>query len=107
MYEYATGGGLAGEANPRRSPLFAEGSAMLRALAADVAACADRQPWVLWDERLPAELAGCKLVPLSDRHDPIQMLASQAAAADWTIVIAPETGGALEAAARAVLAAGG
>jgi hypothetical protein len=107
LYEFATGGGLADNSEPERSPWFAEGQAMLRALAADLAAIAGCEVRALCDARLKLDLPGCQIVPVEGQAGDLEILAAQAATADWTIVIAPETGGLLESRARAVLTGGG
>ncbi|HEX3656704.1 MAG TPA: ATP-grasp domain-containing protein [Pirellulales bacterium] len=107
LYEFATGGGLADQPEPERSPWFAEGQAMLRALAADLAAIAGCEVRAMCDARLKLDLPGCQIVPVEGQAGDLELLAAQASTADWTIVIAPETGGLLESRARAVLAGGG
>ncbi|HEY5311304.1 MAG TPA: ATP-grasp domain-containing protein [Pirellulales bacterium] len=107
LYEFATGGGLAAQGEANGSPWFAEGLAMLRALAADLAAVPSCEVRVLCDRRLKLDLPGCQVVPVEGPTSDLEVLSAEAATANWTIVIAPETGGLLESRARAVLAGGG
>lgn len=107
LYELATGGGLAGQPGLAGSPWLAEGRAMLRALAADFAALPAAEISALCDRRLKLKLPGCRMLPVDGQRNDLATLAALAGWADWTIVIAPETGGLLEARARAVLEAGG
>jgi predicted ATP-grasp superfamily ATP-dependent carboligase len=89
VYEHITATGLGrAPASPEHS-LFVEGNAMLSAITADFAA-----------------VPGVDLLHFPDGGSPDDFTCL-AASADWTLVIAPETGGELERFARAVIAAGG
>lgn len=89
VYEHVTATSLGRDpASPEHS-LFVEGRAMLSAVTADFAA-----------------VPGVDLLHFPDVGSPDDF-ARLAAAADWTLLIAPETGGELERLARAVIAVGG
>lgn len=86
VYEHICATGLGRDpASPEHS-LFVEGRAMLSAITADF-----------------ATVPGVEVVPFPDGGDFVRLAAS----ADWTLVIAPETGGELERLAQSVLVAGG
>lgn len=91
IYEHVTGGGLAGEPLPESWAV--EGAAMRRALAAEFAA-GRPTPRVLvaLDPRLPADPGPWETV----RVDSAERLEALARQADCTLLIAPETNGALE-----------
>ncbi len=86
VYEYLTARGLVAD------PVYHEGRAMRDAVAADFAA-----------------LPGCEVVTLDGLAADAEPAAvcSRAAAADWALVIAPETDGILAARCRWVIEAGG
>lgn len=96
LFEYLTGGGMLGAAGGALEALAAEGRAMVAALAADLVA-AEVELVLLWDRRLPrvdglpAEVFQdvASAGELGDRFD------AGTAECDWTLVIAPETGGLL------------
>lgn len=97
VYEFVSGGGCysaPGEFVPAGS-LLAEGQAMLAAVAADLqglpaAVC------ILRDRRLPAlPLGDCEVSWVAGADQEREAFARLTAAADGTIVIAPEIGGAL------------
>lgn len=108
VYEYVSGGGLAGESLP--PSWLTEGRAMLRALTADLALCPaytitttqdavwaiGQPPWA--DPRV-------RVVSIGPGEEQARFL-ELAAQADATIVIAPETGGILAERARWVQQAG-
>lgn len=92
VHEFVTGGGLDSDELP--SSLAAEGSAMRRALARDLAAVADVEVLMTLDQRLPEEPGPWQLVrvrPGSERTTLIRY-ASQV---DHVALIAPETAGIL------------
>jgi tyramine---L-glutamate ligase len=104
IHEYVTGGGMAGE--PRPASWAAEGSAMRRALAADFACVPGVRVVMTLDERLPDEPGPWTIVRIG-RGEEQPTLAKLAAAASWTALIAPETGGILSERTRWIDAAGG
>ncbi|MDB5348948.1 MAG: hypothetical protein JWN86_195 [Planctomycetota bacterium] len=110
LHEYVTGGGLAGEALP--PSWAAEGGAMRRALAEDFAWSFDGRMTMTLDARLPDERDNWHLSdsPTIVRVGPGEELATftrLAAESDYTLCIAPETGGLLEARARIIESVGG
>jgi hypothetical protein len=107
VYEFVTGGGLLGRADDNAlRTMAAEGAAMVRSLVADFACLPQVRPSWLCDGRLPLDLPGQgRLVHSASEHS--VAFDELAAAADWTVVIAPELGGHLVERCRAVLAAGG
>jgi len=135
LHEWSCSGGAGPGAAPPPT-IVAEGRAMLRALAADAARDASLAVTVLIDERLVErsigerlggrsiderlveQIIGERLVPRLDgpggprvRTVPagaeLDVLCAEAARADWTLIVAPETDGLLEARVRAARAAGG
>jgi tyramine---L-glutamate ligase len=109
VYEYVTGGGLWHEATnqPHRS-LLAEGDAMLQAVARDFASLDSVKVSVLRDVRLqPLAIVDCAIVPVASASAESEALAKLALAADWTLLIAPETNGVLLDRCRTVESAGG
>lgn len=115
LYEFFTSGGLwamtgsAGAGHPERiANLVAEGCAMASALAADFGAIDDAEVICLRDARLRDwRPSGCRIVDVGDARDDVRLLAHLAATSDWTLVIAPEAGGALAERCRRVVASGG
>ena len=109
LYEFVTGGGwfsASHEAPP--DSLLAEGHAMLSALAADFAAIENTTVDVLQETRLPPiSLLGVNVHPVSRAAAELGALEEFAAAADWTVLIAPEFDGHLHSRTRAVERAGG
>lgn len=93
VYEHVTATGLGREPGSPEHSLSIEGRAMLSAVTADFAA-----------------VPGVELVSFPDgvratEHE--ATFARLASAAEWALVVAPETGGTLERLARLVLASGG
>lgn len=115
LYEYFTSGGLwdathCVDASPtkQQASIIAEGRAMASAVAADLAAIDDAEIICLRDARLSDwRPQGCRTIDVGDAEDDAQLLSESAATSDWTIVIAPETGGALSERCRRVVASGG
>ncbi|MEX2142361.1 MAG: ATP-grasp domain-containing protein [Pirellulales bacterium] len=97
LYEYTCSGGLLAVEHLRNAAsLMREGWAMLRALAADLAAIPGVQVQVLADYRgLPGPLPGCELVPVHTVDEERSALSCWAAESDWTVLIAPEFHGIL------------
>jgi tyramine---L-glutamate ligase len=109
LYEFVTGGGWHAHASvPPPATLAAEGSAMLRALAADFAAIDGVLVDVVRDARYRhLELPSCTIHEVTNADEERAALARISAAADWTLVIAPEFSGYLYQRCRAVEIAGG
>src|SRR5437879_4480718 len=81
-------------ARRKASHRLGEGQAMRRAVAADFAAFADVV--VTRDVRLPSVLpVPYDVLPVANAADELAAVERLAATADWTLLIAPETGGAL------------
>jgi tyramine---L-glutamate ligase len=104
IYEYVTGGGLAGEAWP--ASWATEGGAMRRALAADFSQVPGVRVVMMLDERLRDEPELGTTVRIQ-RGAERAMLERLAAEVEYTALIAPETGGILSERARWIEAAGG
>jgi predicted ATP-grasp superfamily ATP-dependent carboligase len=110
LFEYLTGGGswLAAGGAPASSALLVEGRAMIRAVAADFAALPDVEVWTSRDARIDAQHPSeCTVATIDSEASLRQWLGQASAEADWTLLIAPESGGALAGLCRLVEAAGG
>lgn len=108
VYEWATGGGLIEEPGPLPASLVREGTAMIGALAADLARIDGCQVTALRDPRvLQFALPGCKVVDVLSKADHSHEFERLSATADATILIAPEFDGILLNAARRTVASGG
>ncbi len=109
LYEFLTGGGLLSqpELSECRS-LLDEGSAMTSALCADFCSLPQCRVQVLRDARLPElKVPGCDILSVSAPGEDEDHLARLCSRVDWTMIIAPETGGLLAQRCRLVEAAGG
>lgn len=97
LYEFATGGGLIGVPTGASSQtLEREGAAMISALAADFASSNQHCVQVVRDARLKELLfPGCEVLDVSLAGDDRNLLGRHAPAADWTLIIAPESAGVL------------
>jgi predicted ATP-grasp superfamily ATP-dependent carboligase len=104
VHEYVTGGGLAGE--PLHPSWAAEGRAMRRALAADFAAVPGVRVVMTLDARLPDEPGPWTTVRVGPGQERAT-LARLASEAEYTTLIAPETGGILADRARWIAVVGG
>lgn len=114
IYEWCCSGGLSGSDAPRvvghgddTDSLAREGRAMLRAVVADAVREASFEVVVLVDRNRPVNLpAACRtiLVPTGGE---VESLVAEAAGADATIVVAPETADVLASRVAAVRAVGG
>ena len=104
IHEYVTGGGLAGSELP--ASWAAEGAAMRRALAADFGGLPEVRVLMTLDERFPIEAGPWTTVRVGPGREP-EVFARLAAEADYTLVIAPETGGCLLDRARVIEEVGG
>jgi predicted ATP-grasp superfamily ATP-dependent carboligase len=108
LYEWATGGGLVDEPGPVPASLVREGAAMIGALASDFLRIKDCCVSAMRDPRmLQLALPGCKVVDVLSRTSHREELERLSAAADATILIAPEFDDILLKAARVVVASGG
>jgi predicted ATP-grasp superfamily ATP-dependent carboligase len=108
VFEFICGGGLAGQPLPPQ--LVREGDLMLAALIGDLLELPGVQVSFGRDARLAApadwRLRAARVCWRAPGPAPLQALAREIAASDATWPIAPESGGELERAARAVLEAG-
>jgi tyramine---L-glutamate ligase len=108
LYEWATGGGLVDEPGPVPASLVREGAAMIGAIAADFLRIKDCRVSALRDPRvLQLALPGCTVVDVHSRTSHREELERLSAAADATILIAPEFDDILLKAARWSLSSGG
>lgn len=108
LYEYVTGGGWFEQPNPASPSLVREGAAMANALAADFAQLASIDLTLMRDNRWPRlDCPPGRIVAVSTAIEHAEAFDRLAAKADWTLVIAPETGGALLRRATEVEAVGG
>ncbi|MEQ8790322.1 MAG: ATP-grasp domain-containing protein [Pirellulaceae bacterium] len=110
VYEYITGGGLWREA-PETAPagsLLREGAAMVRAIIGDLSAIESVEVVALLDERLSGfSFDGCRWHAIGSGEQEQAMLHELAASSDYTLLIAPEIGGALFTRCQEVESAGG
>jgi predicted ATP-grasp superfamily ATP-dependent carboligase len=91
VFEHLTGGGLLGGPSPSGS-LLTEGRAMVQAVSADLLALPEAEVWTTRDARLPPlHPAGCQVTAVTRVQEVDDVLARLAAAADWSLLIAPET----------------
>jgi tyramine---L-glutamate ligase len=97
IYEFFTGGGLwHSPAEAAAASLVAAGRAMASAVVADFAALPDVEVSTTRDSRVPAfQPAGCQVTEVIGAEGEVATLCMLASQADWTLLIAPETGGAL------------
>ena len=103
MFEFVTGGGLAGEALP--PGLTREADLMVRALLDDLARISGLRCLVSRDPRLPA-LAGVETLAAQAGEDVFSAFSRGVAASDAVWPTAPETGGVLERLGRLTLHGG-
>ena len=111
LYEFLTGGGLLADGDgPQSDSLRREGLAMIAALAADFAAIDGVRTTVILDSRHDIHAppwTQCRIVSVGKTGGDCDALAKNSGDADWTVLIAPEFDGLLEAKARIVESAGG
>jgi predicted ATP-grasp superfamily ATP-dependent carboligase len=109
LYEYTTGGGLAGgPVTPETQSLLREGAAMISALSTDFVAGGKHRVRVLRDRRLSDwGVPGCEVLQAGAPGDDVMLLDRHAPQADRTLIIAPETGGVLAGRCRIVVESGG
>ena len=104
VHEWVTGGGMAGANLP--PSWAAEGSAMRRAIASDFASVPGVRVVMTLDARLPDEPGPWTILRISREQDGEEW-ARHSAKADWTVLIAPETGGTLADCSRTLARRGG
>jgi tyramine---L-glutamate ligase len=103
VYEYVTGGGWFEQVERAGDSLLSQGAAMAAALAADFGQLAEVELTVTRDARLPfADWPCCRVVSVASREEEREWFMRLATEADWTLVVAPETGGVLLSRARLV-----
>src|SRR2546421_12383521 len=108
LYEFITGGGCWSNGMPLAGSLLAEARAMVQAVASDLAAIDGVETVTTRDARLPAlHLAGCDVRLVASSEDEQAAINCLARSADWMLLIAPETGGALLERCRLVEELGG
>lgn len=111
VYEFLSGGGLLADALVRETSesLLVEGRAMAEALAADFARAESvKAVTCLRDRRLASwNPPGCGLVDVANSAEHGAAFDRLADETDWTVVIAPEIGGALADCCRRVTTVGG
>ncbi len=96
LYEFVTGGGCWTGPAPLDSSLLAEARAMVQAVTADFIALDGAEVFSTRDARLnELHPAGCNVTIISSADTERDALRQLAASCDWTLIIAPETGGAL------------
>ncbi|AGA25606.1 ATP-grasp domain-containing protein [Singulisphaera acidiphila] len=102
--EWVTGGGMAGADLP--PSWAAEGSAMRRAIASDFASVPGVHVLMTLDARLPDEPGPWTTLRIGCEQESTEW-ARHAAESDWTVLIAPETGGTLADCSRTLALRGG
>ncbi|MEI6241307.1 MAG: ATP-grasp domain-containing protein [Planctomycetia bacterium] len=108
LYEWCCSGGLAGgDAGSGCAGIVAEGRAMLEALAADAVRDGALDVTVLFDAVGSLTLPDGVRVRSVPAGGEIESLVAAASAADWTVIVAPETDGILRSRVAAVRTAGG
>ncbi len=91
LYEWITGGVLVEQPGSLPESLLVEGAAIITALAADFAALPDTRVTVLRDMRLAhLPMRRCEVVEVQSSADWREEFERHAAAADWSLVVAPE-----------------
>jgi predicted ATP-grasp superfamily ATP-dependent carboligase len=108
LYEFTVGGGLVACRDAEFRSLAREGRAMHGALARDFAALDGVEVVTLGDSRIAKSVVGAwRTVVVRSPRDEQAEFRRCAARADWSVVIAPETGGRLLERCRWVLDSGG
>jgi predicted ATP-grasp superfamily ATP-dependent carboligase len=108
VYEWATGGGLVEEPGPLPDSLVREGATMIAAVATDWMRVDGCRVTTLRDPRvLQLALPGCEIVDVLSRWSHREEIERHSAAADGTILIAPEFDNILHRTAQRVVASGG
>ncbi len=104
LYEHVTGGGWMGQ--PLPASLAREGDRMLRAALDDLTELPGVEAVVSRDPRLPLPTGAAAVLQPAPGESPRSLYRRGLALADLAWIIAPETGGVLEALAREALAQG-
>jgi tyramine---L-glutamate ligase len=110
IYEYITGGGLwpAAQMPSDCRSLLSQGAAMVRAITEDYALLPGIETVSTRDSRLPAlHPPGCQVTLVASEAEHRTAIKQLATSSDWTLLIAPETGGELQRYAQFVELAGG
>jgi predicted ATP-grasp superfamily ATP-dependent carboligase len=110
LYEFVTGGGWwsVDARLPPNGSLLAEGRAMIAAVAEDFARLPGIEVWTSLDSRLVEfHPCACRVDTIGNAAAELDWLARNSSIADWTLLIAPESDGALARRCRLVEAAGG
>jgi tyramine---L-glutamate ligase len=108
VYEWTTGGGMVDEPGSLPGSLVREGTTMLEALAADLSRIENARVTVLREPRvLRLVLPRCEIIDVQSASSQREEFERLSAAADATILIAPEFDGILYKAARLAIACGG
>jgi tyramine---L-glutamate ligase len=108
VYEWATGGGLVEEPGPLPNSLVREGATMISALAADLVRIESCRVSTLRDPRvLQLALPACEVVDVLSKWSHGDEIERLSAAADGTILIAPEFDDILLRTAQRVVVSGG
>lgn len=108
VYEWATGGGLVDEPAPLPASLVREGAAMAGALVNDLQRIPGCRVTALRDPRIvQLSFGGCEIVDVLSGFAHDEEFERQAAAADATILVAPEFDGILLKLARRATTVGG
>src|SRR5262245_4415851 len=96
IYEFVTGGGCLEQNEPISGSLLSEGRAMVQAVTADFAAIDGVEIFTTRDTRLPCLHSGtCHVTSTASSAQERAALVELAQMTDWTLLIAPETRGAL------------
>jgi predicted ATP-grasp superfamily ATP-dependent carboligase len=107
LYEWCCSGGLAGHAvDDAFESIAREGQMMLEALAADAAKDPSLNVTVLVDSMRPVVLPPGVISREVPAGREVESLVAAVAAADWTVIVAPETDGILASRVAAARAAG-
>jgi predicted ATP-grasp superfamily ATP-dependent carboligase len=96
VYEYITGGGWLEQPELPPATLWREGAAMVAALAADFAILPEVEVCLLHDARWPRpQVSGCRVHDVGSAAEERARFEQLVNDSEWTVVIAPELGGAL------------
>src|SRR6476660_9498621 len=97
VYEFFTGGGAGPSAQTiAADSLIAEAAAMIRAVSQDFCGLPSVRVVTMREKRLPSlHPAECQVFEVSGEDDERELFVRLAKKSDWTLVIAPESDGAL------------
>ena len=108
IYEFVTGGGCLDSGEPPTDSLLAEGCAMVQAITADFSAMDGVEVLTTRDLRLTSfHPPRCRVREVAEQSRRGAAIIELAQAADWTLLIAPESGGALSQRCEMVESVGG